>query len=638
MSRYAQRREYVNETLIFDQEQGDQVKLVVNGDEFYASHETEEGYTVVCDSDLGQFCYAILLEGMFASSGVPMSQEPPVGLRRHLKESSSVRNAQFEQRYAQLRPVETEINPHIFRTRGRNRGLLTGRRVSEGKVKGLTVLVEFTDVTTDITKAEVEDLLNGDNYRDNGNFCSVREYFRLMSGGELDYTNVVVGPIKLSHNRLYYQSNLLVKEALDKAVNQFGINLADFDSNGDGVIDAVNFMYAGRTVYQGELWPHNFSIELFYGNVKTHFYMITSLGRRRVDLSIGTFCHETGHLLCRWPDLYDYGTRDGDFENSAGIGRYCLMGSGNHNNNGHTPSPVCAYLRDLVGWTEQEISLNTSGIYEARHGDYGTILRYETDKPNEYFLIENRTQLGLDAYLPDNGLAVYHCDTMGSNEWQGGTPERHYQCGLLQADGHLDLENNRNLGDAGDLFGQVRGVSLSYATKPSSQEWDRSDSGLIIANITIPGEIIRFEVGKLPPIITQTVRADLLIPDYQPLGVTSSVEIPQQGKVKKITVTIDITHTYIGDLRLELEAPFGQVAMLHNQTGGSQRDLRETYSSDDRLSVFINELIKGTWKLHVKDLLRRDTGRLNQWKLEIEYEPTEQVISKDQCKQVAIAT
>ncbi|MGK7881791.1 MAG: M6 family metalloprotease domain-containing protein [Crocosphaera sp.] len=625
-----------NETLIFDQEQGNSVALVVNGDEFYARYETEDGYTVVYDSDLGQFCYAILLEGMFASSGIPMSQQPPMGVRRHLKESSSVRNAKFQQRYDQLRPIETDINPHIFRGRGRNNGLLTGRRVSQGKVKGLTVLVEFTDVTTDVTKAEVEDLLNGDNYRENGNFCSVREYFRLMSGGKLDYTNVVVGPIKLSRNRSYYENNSLVKEALDKAVNQFGINLSDFDSNGDGVIDAINFMYAGRTVYQGYLWPHNFFIDLSYGNIRTHFYMITSLGRRRVDLSIGTFCHETGHLLCRWPDLYDYGNRDGDFENSAGMGRYCLMGSGNHNNNGRTPSPVCAYLRDLVNWTEQTISLNAPGVYEARQGDYGTILRYETDKPNEYFLIENRTQLGLDAHIPDTGLAVYHCDTMGSNEWQGGTPERHYQCGLLQADGHLDLENNRNRGDAGDLFDQVRGVALSDSTEPSSREWDRSDSGLIIANLTMPGEIIRFEVGQLPPMITKTIKADLLIPDYQPLGVTSSLDISQRGKVKNITVSIDITHTYIGDLRVELEAPSGQVVVLHNQTGSSQDDLRETYSSDDSLSVFMDEPIEGIWQLHVRDLLRRDTGKLNQWNLAIEYEPREQVISKDQHQQMAM--
>ena len=54
------------------------------------------------------------------------------------------------------------------------------------------------------------------------------------------------------------------------------------------------------------------------------------MGRSADDLSIGTFCHENGHLLCRFPDMYDYGERDGDTVESAGIGGYCLMGSGNH--------------------------------------------------------------------------------------------------------------------------------------------------------------------------------------------------------------------------------------------------------------------------------------------------------------------
>ena len=42
----------------------------------------------------------------------------------------------------------------------------------------------------------------------------------------------------------------------------------------------------------------------------TDLYLLTSLGRSAGDLSIGTFCHENGHLLCRFPDMYDYGERD----------------------------------------------------------------------------------------------------------------------------------------------------------------------------------------------------------------------------------------------------------------------------------------------------------------------------------------
>jgi len=621
------------ETLVFSQGNGyDDVKLVVFGDEFYARYETEDGYTVVYDTDRGQYCYAIILEGRFASSGAPTTKRPPTGIRRHLKESESVRNGKFEGRYLRMRPPEPAEASNRMRTFGVNEGLLPGRRVSEGNVRGLTVLVEFADLSVDITAEEVDALLNGENYRQNGNFCSVREYFRLVSSGKLNYTNRVVGPIKLTHNRNYYVDNLMVREVMDIVVNDLGIDLSEFDSRGEGIVDALNFMYAGRTVYDGALWPHNSYIDQDHSGMRTHFYMITSLGRRRVDLSIGTFCHENGHQLCRLPDLYDYGIRDGDSEKSSGIGAYCLMSSGSHLHNGRTPSPVCAYLRYLVDWHDREVCLDGAGVYDAIHGDYGTILKYETDKPNEYFLIENRTRMGLDTHLTDSGLAIYHCDILGSNEWQGGTRERHYQCGLLQADGHLDLENSCNYGDAGDLFDRVHGVALSHNTTPSSREWDGSDSGMTISDISAPGKVIKFRLGAPEEVLVATgrVEADLLIPDGDPKGIDPEaikINFKQTGGVKAIKVGVDINHTYIGDLQVELEAPSGKKAMLHDQKGGYQNDLQETYSSDSTqaLEDLAGESVDGDWKLHVRDILRRDVGRLNWWDLEIEYESVDQI-------------
>jgi len=628
------------ETLIFSQDNGCEVKLVVFGDEFYARYETTDGYTVVYDTDRGQYCYAILLNGRFASSGAPTTKLSPPDTRRHLKESESVRNEKFRKRYSKIRPPEPMAAPHHIRTMGANEGLLPGRRVSEGRVRGLTVLVEFADLPATVTADDVNALLNAENYSQNGNFCSVRKYFRLMSGGKLDYSNRVVGPVRLSRNRNYYKTRLFVQEALEIAVNDLGVDLSEFDSRGDGIVDALNFMYAGRTVYDGELWPHNWHIDLNYGGIRTYFYMITSLGRQRVDLSIGTFCHENGHQLCRFPDIYDYGTRDGDFEKSQGIGVYCLMGSGNHLNRGRTPSPVCAYLRYLVGWQDREVFLNGRGIYEACHSDYGTIIKHETDNPNEYFILENRTQLGLDSHLPDSGLAVYHCDTLGSNEWQGGTRERHYQCGLLQADGHLDLENNRNYGDEGDLFGRYEGTALSHDTTPSSREWDGSDSGLQICDVSNPGEVIRFRVGEPEevPIVTGETSPDLLIPDDDPQGISSAISFTKTGKVKAIKVGVDITHTYIGDLQVELEAPSGKKALLHDQAGGYQDDLRETYNSDsvDVLAGLSGESVDGPWTLHIRDLARRDTGRLNWWSIEISYESVEHTVAGEATPNLAI--
>ena len=629
-----------DEYLVFRQEQGPDVELVVSGDEFYARYETTDGFTVVYDLDLGLYCYADLEDGHFVSTGTPLSKRPPVGLRRHLKESPEVRNAKFQQRYNTLRPPEPVAAHHMLRTFGPNRGLLDGRRISEGQVRGLTILVDFADLQSAVTVADVEEMLNGANYQVNGNFCSVRDYYRLVSGNKLDYTNTVMGPVKLSKPQAYYKNTLFVKEALDAIAGQLNNDFSSFDGKSEGIIDAVNFMYAGRTVYEGELWPHNFTVNLHYGNYRTNFYMLTSLGRSRVDLSLGTFCHESGHLLCRFPDLYDYGQRDGDFEKSHGMGVYCLMGSGNHLNRGRTPAPVCGYLRDIVGWTKNEIVLNNVGDFEARHGDYSTVIKHETGKPNEFFIVENRSQLGLDTHLPSSGLAVYHCDWLGSNEWQGGNADRHYQCGLLQADGHLDLEKNMNGGDTGDLYAQSAGAVLSHQTTPSSCRWDGSDSGLIIGDISAPGERMTFRVGT--PVIGNVARGeitpDMLIPDNQPAGIRSAITINKSGKADAIKVRVSIIHPYINDLQVELIAPSGKRVLLHDQTGGGQDDLKQTWESASlaALAALKEESIQGTWTLAIRDLARQDTGRLNWWGLEIAYSPSYQTVSGDAAPNLAI--
>jgi hypothetical protein len=72
----------VGERLIFGQHDGPDIELRVFGDEFYARYETLQGYTVVYDLDLGQYCYATLEDGRFVSTGSPLSKPVPYGLRR----------------------------------------------------------------------------------------------------------------------------------------------------------------------------------------------------------------------------------------------------------------------------------------------------------------------------------------------------------------------------------------------------------------------------------------------------------------------------------------------------------------------------------------------------------------------------
>ncbi len=611
------------ESLSFGQENGPDVRLTTYGDEHYARYEDLNGYTVVYDAALGVFCYARLEGNRFASTGVGLDAAPPEGIVRRLRESDAARIAKMEERElikSVALPAGMSHGHEVVRTFGPNQGLLAGRQLSIGTVRGLTILVRFQDVTSTATAADVDEMLNGANYTRNGNISSVREYFQTVSNSRLDYTNVVVGPYQLSHNREHYVNNLLVEEALTLAVDD-GLDLTQFDSRNAGIIDALNVLYAGQSQYRGELWPHNFFINLQHGAIRTDLYLLTGLGRTAAELSIGTFCHENGHLLCRFPDMYDYGSRDGDSEKSAGIGRYCLMGSGNHLDSGRSPSPVCAYLRDLAGWVDNVVELNTAGDFQAQHGAYDSMLRYPSSSANEYFLVENRSQQGLDRALPSSGLAVYHCDIFGSNEHQQGTAAQHYQCALLQADGHCDVEQNVNAGDIADLFASVAGLALSADSNPNTREWDGRESGLTVSNISAPGDVITFSVGEQTStdIATGEVEPMQEIPDNRRAGIISLIEIAESGIVSRIQVSLDIEHTWIGDLRVELFAPNGARSLLHRRSGGSTDDLVATYDSDTPgvLSSLVGQPMQGSWVLWASDRARRDLGTLRRWSIEL---------------------
>ncbi|MBC7954503.1 MAG: proprotein convertase P-domain-containing protein, partial [Cytophagales bacterium] len=306
------------------------------------------------------------------------------------------------------------------------------------------------------------------------------------------------------------------------------------------------------------------------------------------------------------------------------IGSYCLMGSGNHLNSGRTPAPVCAYLRDLVGWCNNEIILNTSAGVQAVHGDYDIVLKFNTGAPNEYFIVENRAKIGLDQHLPSSGLAIYHCDTLGSNEFQQGTGQRHYQCALLQADGNTDLEHNVNQGDGTDLFSAVAGVAASHATSPSTRLWSGADSGLVLSDVDVPDVRIGFRVGAAAtvPAVHGENLTSVAIPDNKTAGISSKIRMAAAGTVNRLAVSVDISHTYIGDLLVELVGPGGAKAVLHNRSGAGADNLVQRFDSASvaSLASLVGQGAEGDWLLRLSDLEGQDVGTLNSWSLDLEVE------------------
>ncbi|MGI5445296.1 S8 family peptidase [Streptomyces sp. CA-243310] len=76
-------------------------------------------------------------------------------------------------------------------------------------------------------------------------------------------------------------------------------------------------------------------------------------------------------------------------------------------------------------------------------------------------------------------------------------------------------------------------------------------------------------------------------------------------------VPVDIKHTYVGDLKVDLVAPDGTVYNLRNRTGGSADDIVQTFTVNAS-----SEVANGVWKLRVADLAGADTGKIDSWALQ----------------------
>lgn len=102
------------------------------------------------------------------------------------------------------------------------------------------------------------------------------------------------------------------------------------------------------------------------------------------------------------------------------------------------------------------------------------------------------------------------------------------------------------------------------------------------------------------------------IRDNDPAGIKADVEVTGVPAGAGLAVTVAITHTYRGDLVVELLKNGTLVKTLHNKTGGSQQNLEQTYT----LTAAEVGAANGTWSLRVIDTAAQDAGTLNSVKLE----------------------
>jgi subtilisin-like proprotein convertase family protein len=108
--------------------------------------------------------------------------------------------------------------------------------------------------------------------------------------------------------------------------------------------------------------------------------------------------------------------------------------------------------------------------------------------------------------------------------------------------------------------------------------------------------------------------------ERQPGGsyVFSSLLVPDvekaRGPIHKAVLDLDLSHTYRGDLRVELVTPRGQRVLIHDRTGGNANDLKQRFP----LALPEGTSAVGRWRLVISDHAARDVGTLNHWTLELD--------------------
>ncbi|MEU6240220.1 M4 family metallopeptidase [Streptomyces sp. NPDC047024] len=102
------------------------------------------------------------------------------------------------------------------------------------------------------------------------------------------------------------------------------------------------------------------------------------------------------------------------------------------------------------------------------------------------------------------------------------------------------------------------------------------------------------------------------IPDNGP-AVTSAITVAGRGgnAPSNLRVTVDISHTWRGDLVIDLLGPSGTSYRLKDASSSdSADDVDDTYVVNASA-----EPADGTWTLKVQDKAAQDTGRINGWKV-----------------------
>ncbi|MEP0799353.1 S8 family serine peptidase [Funiculus sociatus] len=127
----------------------------------------------------------------------------------------------------------------------------------------------------------------------------------------------------------------------------------------------------------------------------------------------------------------------------------------------------------------------------------------------------------------------------------------------------------------------------------------------------------RVQQSKPSQVLNGRNNNSLAIPDDNPQGITSPIQVPQTGSVRDIQIGVNIEHSFLGDIEVSLIPPTGQTVLLQGRTLGSATQLQGTYTLQNTpaLKQLLASPAAGVWHLLVVDYAQLDTGTVKSWEL-----------------------
>ncbi|MFD3945075.1 proprotein convertase P-domain-containing protein [Streptomyces sp. NPDC058579] len=225
---------------------------------------------------------------------------------------------------------------------------------------------------------------------------------------------------------------------------------------------------------------------------------------------------------------------------------------------------------------------------------------------NQSYTYPDSAGQGVTAYIIDTGVRISHSD-FGGRAFNG-----------------YDAIDNDNVAQDGHGHGtHVAGAAAVYlADNPSATPAQVSTALTSAATPNVVGSPGTGSPNRLlfvggggttpPPGKKFENTADFAIADNSTVESPVTVTGVAGNAPSALQVPVNIVHTYIGDLQVQLIAPDGTAYTLKAfGTGGSSDNINTTYTVNAS-----SEVANGTWKLRVTDNANIDTGKIDSWALQ----------------------